>query len=46
MCDPAGEFRISCTALTAFSTLGNWAIATLVGITGASLNVAEQEKRS
>ena len=33
-------FRISCTALTACSTSGNWAIATLVGSSGVRRSVA------
>ena len=41
MCGPEGVLRISCTALTAFSTVGNCAIATFVGITGASRSVAK-----
>lgn len=32
--------RISWTALTACSTSGNWAIATLIGTTGANRKVA------
>lgn len=41
MCDPAGLFRISATALQALTTSGKWAIATVVGSRGASLIVAK-----
>ena len=41
-CEPSGVFRISCTALTACPTSGNCAMATRVGTTGVSFNVAIQ----
>lgn len=40
MCGPYGVLSICWTALTAFSTLGNCAMATLVGTRGANRNVA------
>lgn len=39
MWGPCGLLSISCTALTATSTFGNCAIATLVGKNGANLRV-------